>query len=154
MKHFVSAIFLFVSAVLFSQNKSFNKTIEKISKADTVYFTADNSGCFDSYILEVKMCKQKSGGRKLLLKSKKGADEKTISAKNYKAFIDKYKISVNHFIVVGKGKCTSTSSFQLMYKIDKERFTDVTFNNSTCEAEYNPEMFLQGLFRANESTKK
>ena len=60
MKHFVCAILFLVSAALFSQSKSFNKTIEKISKADTVYFTADNSGCFDSYILEVKMCKQKA----------------------------------------------------------------------------------------------
>ncbi len=154
MKCFIQTILLLFSVTVFSQNKSFSKVIDITCKADTVYFIADNSGCFDSYILEVKMCKQKSGDRKLIMKSKKGAEEKMLSSKNYKAFIENYKTSANHFITVDKGKCTSISEFELMCKNKNGSINSTKFKNTSCEAEYNPEMFLENLLRANEGTKK
>ena len=153
MKHFVCAIFFFISVSLFSQSKSISKVITLTSKADTVYFIADNSGCFNAYVLEVKMCKQKSGDRKLFMKSKMGREEKTISTKNYKAFIKQYENSCNHFITV-KGKCTSITEFELMCKNKNGSVNSTRFKNTSCEAEYNPEMFLQDLIRANEGAKK
>ncbi|HWY10103.1 MAG TPA: hypothetical protein VN026_02200 [Bacteroidia bacterium] len=131
-----------------------SKIIILTSKADTVYFTADNSGCFNSYVLEVKMCKQKSGDRKLIMKSKMGTEEKIISSKNYEVFIKKYQASVKHFSKVDKGLCTSITRFELMCKNKNGSINSTEFKNTTCEAEFNPEMFLQGLIRANEPTKK
>lgn len=154
MKYFIFSIIFLFSLVSFSQNKSFSKIISLTSKADTVYFVADNSGCFNSYVLTVKMCKQKLGDRKLIMTSKMGTEEKNISAKNYKAFIKNFETSVQHFIKVGQGKCTSISKFELMNKNKNGSLNSTKFSNSTCEAEYNPEMFLQGLFSANEPTKK
>lgn len=154
MKYLFQAILLLLSAQAFSQYKSFAKVINLTSKADTVYFTADNSGCFNAYILEVKMCKQKSGARKLIFRSKTGNDEKTISGKDYNAFIKNFQNSVDHFIKVGKGKCTNTVAFELMCKNKNGTVNSTTFKNSTCEAEYNPEMFLQELIRKNEGEKK
>jgi len=154
MKCFISAILLFFSLSVFSQNKSFSKVIALTSKADTVYFVADNSGCFHAYILEMKMCKQKNGDRRLIIKGENGIEQKDLSSKNYQAFIKNYNASVQHFIKVGQGKCTSTSEFELMCKNKNGSVNSTKFKNSTCEAEYNPEMFLQNLFRASEPTKK
>ena len=154
MKYFIFSIIFLFSLNVFSQNKSLSKVIEITSKADTVYFVADNSGCFNSYILEVKMCKQRSGDRKLIMRSKMGNEEKILSAKNYQAFIKNYNASVQHFINVGQGKCTSISKFELTNKNKNGSVNSTKFNNSTCEAEYNPEMFLQGLLSANEPAKK
>ncbi len=147
MKYFIQTLLLFISLQVFSQNKSVAKIIAIISKADTVYFTADNSGCFHAYILEVKMCKQKSGDRKLILKSDKGVEEKTLSSKSYKAFIKNYQTSVNHFIKDSKTKCTSITKFELMNKTSNGKFNSSRFKNTSCEAEYNPEMFLMGLIK-------
>ena len=127
-------ILFFISLPSFSQNKLITKSISLISKADTVYFIADNSGCFNAYILEVKMCKQRSGERKLILRTEKSAEEKKLSAKNFKAFIKNYQNSANHFISVDNGKCTSTTEFDLFYKPTKDKVTSVKFKNSTCEA--------------------
>lgn len=154
MKCFIFSILLLFSVSVFSQNKSISKVIAITSKADTVYFIADNSGCFNSYVLTVKMCKQKSGDRKLIMSSKMGTEEKILSAKNYEAFVKNYNASVQHFIKVGQGKCTSISKFELMNKNKNGSVNGTKFNNSTCEAEFNPEMFLQDLFRANEPPKK
>ncbi len=147
MKCFIQLILLFVSLQVFSQNKLISKTIAQISKADTVYFTADNSGCFQAYVLEVKMCKQRSGDRKLIMKSDKGVEERTLSAKNYKAFIRNYQASVNHFINSDKVKCTSITEFELMNKTSNGKFNSSRFKNTSCEAEFNPEMFLMTLIK-------
>ena len=147
MKYFIQTLLLFISLQFFSQNKSVTKIISIISKADTVYFIADNSGCFHAYILEVKMCKQKSGDRKLIMKSDKGTEEKMLSAKNYKAFIKNYQASVNHFISEGNGKCTSITEFELMNKTSNGKFNSSRFKNTSCETEYNPEMFLMPLLK-------
>lgn len=147
MKYFIQTLLLFTSLQVFSQNKSVAKIITIISKADTVYFTADNSGCFHAYILEVKMCKQKSGDRKLIMKSDKGTEEKMLSVKNYKAFIKNYQISVNHFINSDKVKCTSITEFELMNKTSNGKFNSSRFKNTSCEAEFNPEMFLIALIK-------
>lgn len=154
MKYFIQTLLLFISLQVISQNKLISKTISQISKADTVCFVADNSGCFHAYVLEVKMCKQKSGDRKLILKSDKGTEEKMLSAKNYKAFIKNYQTSVNHFVNSDKVKCTSITEFELMNKTSNGKFNSTRFKNTSCEAEYNPEMFLQDLIRINEGTKK
>ena len=100
------------------------------------------------------MCKQRSGERKLILRTEKSAEEKKLSAKNFKAFIKNYQNSANHFISVDNGKCTSTTEFDLFYKPTKDKVTSVKFKNSTCEAEFNPELFLQELLRVKETTKK
>ena len=55
---------------------------------------------------------------------------------------------------IDPGKCTSTSEFELMDKISKDKVTSVRFKNTTCEAEFNPEMFLQDIFRSQTSNKK
>jgi hypothetical protein len=154
MRFSISLILFFVSIQSFSQNKLIAKSISLISKADTVYFIADNSGCFNAYILEVKMCKQKSGNRKLILKTEKSLEEKTLSSKNYKAFIKKYETSVNHFIGIDNGKCTSTTEFDLYCKHSKDKITTVKYKNTTCEAAFNPELFLQELLRTTASAKK
>src|ERR1041385_3712562 len=100
MKWFTQTILLFLTVTVFSQTKSLSQVIELTSKADTVYFIADNSGCFNSYVLNVKMCKQKSGDRKLILRSKARNEEKIISARHYKAFIKNYAMAVNHFSTI------------------------------------------------------
>ncbi len=154
MKCFIQTILFFISGTVFSQDKSFSKVITLTSKADTVYFGADNSGCFHAYILEVKFCKQGSGERKVIMKGEKGLEEHYLSAKNYQAFIKNYNASVQHFIKVDKGLCTSITKFELMNKNKDGSVNSTKFKNSTCEAEYNPEVFLQDLIRANEPTKK
>ncbi len=154
MKFTIQLILFFFSLHAFSQNKLISKSIARISKADTVYFTVDNSGCFLAYILEVKMCKQKSGGRLLIMRTEKNNEVKSLSAKEYKAFIKNYDLSYNHFMNIDPGKCTSTSEFELMDKISKDKVTSARFKNTTCEAEFNPEMFLQDIFRSQTSNKK
>ncbi len=137
----------FATCFSFSQNFSVVKLITLISKADTVYFTADNSGCFHAYVLEVKMCKQKSGDRKLIMKTDTGLVEKKLSAKNYSAFIKNYQKSVNHFSKISKQNCTSITAFELMNKNTNGSFNSSRFKNTSCEAEFNPEMFLGQLLR-------
>ncbi len=153
MKNSLIIIFVFFTGALFSQDKGVSKSIAEISKADTVYFIADNSGCFNAYILEVKMCKQKRGDRKLIMKTDSKTEEKKISAKEFKAFMKNYENSVNHFIGIDNGKCTSITEFDLYRRYTKEKTTSIKFKNTTCEAEFNPEMFLQNLLRVKTGVK-
>lgn len=153
MKNSLIIIFVFFTGALFSQDKGVSKSIAEISKADTVYFIADNSGCFNAYILEVKMCKQKGGDRKLIMKTDSKTEEKKISAKEFKAFMKNYENSVNHFIGIDNGKCTSITEFDLYRRYTKEKTTSIKFKNTTCEAEFNPEMFLQNLLRVKTGVK-
>lgn len=153
MKNSLIIIFVLFTGALFSQDKLISKSIAEISKADTVYFVADNSGCFNAYILEVKMCKQKRGDRKLIMKTDSKTEEKKISAKEFKAFMKNYENSVNHFISIDNGKCTSITEFDLYRRYTKEKTTSIKFKNTTCEAEFNPEMFLQNLLRVKAGVK-
>lgn len=153
MKNSLIIIFVFFTGALFSQDKGVSKSIAEISKADTVYFIADNSGCFNAYILEVKMCKQKGGDRKLIMKTDSKTEDKKISAKEFKAFMKNYENSVNHFIGIDNGKCTSITEFDLYRRYTKEKTTSIKFKNTTCEAEFNPEMFLQNLLRVKTGVK-
>lgn len=147
MKFIFNLIFFSFTITAFSQGISSNKLISIISKADTVYFTADNSGCFHAYVLEVKMCKQKSGERKLIMKTDTGLVQKKLSAKNYSAFIKNYQASVNHFMKVEKQTCTSITEFDLMNKTANGRHNSSKFKNTSCEAEFNPELFLSQLLK-------
>jgi len=153
VKNSLIIIFVFFTGALFSQDKGVSKSIAEISKADTVYFVADNSGCFNAYILEVKMCKQKRGDRKLIMRTDSKTEEKKISAKEFKAFMKNYENSVNHFISIDNGKCTSITEFDLYRRYTKEKTTSIKFKNTTCEAEFNPEMFLQNLLRVKTGVK-
>lgn len=153
MKNSLIIIFVLFTGALFSQDKLISKSIAEISKADTVYFVADNSGCFNAYILEVKMCKQKRGDRKLIMKTDSKTEEKKISAKEFKAFMKNYENSVNHFISIDNGKCTSITEFDLYRRYTKGKATSIKFKNTTCEAEFNPEMFLQNLLRVKAGVK-
>lgn len=153
VKNSLIIIFVFFTGALFSQDKGVSKSMAEISKADTVYFVADNSGCFNAYILEVKMCKQKRGDRKLIMRTDSKTEEKKISAKEFKAFMKNYENSVNHFIGIDNGKCTSITEFDLYRRYTKEKTTSIKFKNTTCEAEFNPEMFLQNLLRVKTGVK-
>lgn len=153
VKKFLIIIFIFFTGALFSQNKLISKSITEISKADTVYFIADNSGCFNAYILEVKMCKQKRGNRLLIMKTDSKAEEKRISCKEFKSFMKNYETSVNYFATKDDGKCTSITEFDLYRKYNKDKTTSIKFKNTTCEAEFNPEMFLQNLLRVKPGVK-
>lgn len=153
MKNSLIIIFVLFTGALFSQDKLISKSIAEISKADTVYFVADNSGCFNAYILEVKMCKQKRGDRKLIMRTDSKTEEKKISAKEFKAFMKNYENSVNHFISIDNGKCTSITEFDLYRRYTKGKATSIKFKNTTCEAEFNPEMFLQNLLRVKAGVK-
>ena len=154
MKCFIIAIALFVSFQGFSQTKSVSSLITLISKADTVYFVADNSGCFHAYVFEVKLCRQKSGERKLIMKTDTGLVEKRLTAKKYQAFINNYKTSTNYFIKNNKQTCTSTTEFDLYCKTKSGSINGSKFKNMNCDAKYNPEMFLQDLLRVKEVAKK
>lgn len=154
MKYFITTILLFISAQIFSQAKSVSSLITLVSKADTVYFVADNSGCFHAYVLEVKMCKQKSGGRKLIMKTDTGLVEKRLSGKKYQSFINNYKTSTNYFVKNNKQTCTSTTEFDLYCKTKSGSVNGSKFKNLNCEAKYNPELFLQELLRVKEAAKK
>lgn len=153
MKNSLIIIFVFFTGALFSQDKGVSKSMAEISKADTVYFVADNSGCFNAYILEVKMCKQKRGDRKLIMRTDSKTEEKKISAKEFRAFMKNYENSVNHFISIDNGKCTSITEFDLYRRYTKEKTTSIKFKNTTCEAEFNPEIFLQNLLRVKAGVK-
>lgn len=153
VKKFLIIIFIFFTGALFSQNKLISKSITQISKADTVYFIADNSGCFNAYILEVKMCKQKRGSRLLIMKTDSKTEEKRISSKEFKSFLKNYEASVNYFATKDDGKCTSITEFDLYRKYNKDKITSIKFKNTTCEAEFNPEMFLQNLLRIKTDVK-
>lgn len=153
MKNSLIIIFVFFTGALFSQDKGVSKSIAEISKADTVYFVADNSGCFNAYVLEVKMCKQKRGDRKLIMRTDSKTEEKKISAKEFKSFMKNYENSVNHFISIDNGKCTSITEFDLYRRYTKEKTTSIKFKNTTCEAEFNPEIFLQNLLRVKAGVK-
>lgn len=144
MKYFIKTLCLLISFSAISQTKKPIDIIKQISIADTVVFTADNSGCFHSYIGVFKFCKQKSGDRKLIYRTDGEWLTKSISAKNYSAFINKYKASTNHFkkIDTDKPTCTSTVEFELSNKKKNSKF-----KNTTCEAEFNPEMFLMELIK-------
>ncbi|MBP7809226.1 MAG: hypothetical protein KA163_08040 [Bacteroidia bacterium] len=154
MKYLITSILFFVSFQIFSQSKSVSSLITLISKADTVYFVADNSGCFHAYVLEVKLCKQKSGERKLIMKTDTGLVEKKLSAKKYQAFINNYKASTNYFIKNNKQTCTSTTEFDLYCKTKSGSANGSKFKNVNCDAKYNPELFLQELLRIKEGAKK
>ena len=154
MKYSLIAILFLVSCFSFSQNVSVNKLIALISKADTVHFVADNSGCFHAYILEVRMYKLKSGERKLIMKTDTGMVEKKLSPKKYKLFIDNYTASTNHFINVDKQKCTSVTEFDLYCYTKKGSVNGSKFKNTSCEAEFNPEFFLQQLLISNGAQQK
>ncbi|HRD37376.1 MAG TPA: hypothetical protein PLC65_01985 [Bacteroidia bacterium] len=80
-------------------------------------------------------------------------EEKKISAKEFKAFMKNYENSVNHFISIDNGKCTSITEFDLYRRYTKEKTTSIKFKNTTCEAEFNPEMFLQNLLRVKTGVK-
>jgi len=144
MKYFIQTILLLFSFTSFPQSKTKPDVIKQISVADTVIFIADNSGCFNSYIGVFKFCKQRSGGRKLIYKTDGTWITKNITAKSYAAFIGKYRSSTNHFknIDTDKPTCTSTVEFELS---DKKRVSK--FKNTSCEAEYNPELFLMELIK-------
>ncbi len=154
MKYLITSILFFVSFQIFSQSKSVSSLITLISKADTVYFVADNSGCFHAYVLEVKLCKQKSGERKLIMKTDTGLVEKKLSAKKYKSFISNYKASTNYFIKNATQTCTSTTEFDLYCKTKSGSVNGSKFKNVNCDAKYNPEMFLQDLLRVIVVAKK
>lgn len=154
MKNVLAAILFFILGGCFSQTSSVNKLITLISKADTVHFVADNSGCFHAYVLEVKMCKQKSGDRKLIMKTDTGMVEKKLSAKKYQSFIENYKKSTNYFIKNNKQTCTSTTEFELYYKTKTGSTNGSKFRNLNCNADYNPEFFLQKLLITNNSSIK
>lgn len=147
MKYTLNTLLLLVSLNVFSQDKSVSKLITLISKADTVNFVADNSGCFHAYVLEVKMCKQKSGDRKLIMKTDSGLVEKKLSVKKYNQFIANYKTSTNYFIKSPKQTCTSVTEFDLWCKTKSGSTNGSKFKNVRCKAEYNPELFLMGLIR-------
>ena len=147
MKYTLNTLLLLVSFNVFSQDKSISKLIILISKADTVYFVADISGCFHAYVLEVKMCKQKSGDRKLIMKTDSGLVEKKLSVKKYNQFIANYKTSTNYFIKSPKQTCTSVTEFDLWCKTKSGSVNGSKFKNGSCKAEYNPELFLMGLIR-------
>lgn len=154
MKYILNSILLLVSINVFSQGKSVSKLITLISKADTVYFVADNSGCFHAYVLEVKMCKQKSGERKLIMKTDTGLVKRKLSAKKYKQFICNYKTSANYFIKSPQQTCTSVTEFDLWSKTKKGSINGSKFKNVNCNADYNPELLLQDLLRVKEGAKK
>jgi hypothetical protein len=154
MKRLLNSILFLVSINVFSQSKSVSKLITLISKADTVYFVADNSGCFHAYVLEVKMCKQKSGERKLIMKTESGLVERKLSSKKYKKFIFNYKISTNYFAKSPQQTCTSVTEFDLRSKTKNGSINGSKFKNINCKAEYNPELFLQDLLREKEAAKK
>lgn len=154
MKYFITSILFFISAQFFPQSKSVSKLITLISKADTVYFIADNSGCFHAYVLEAKLCKQKSGERKLIMKTDTGLVERKLSAKKYNQFINNYKTSANYFIKSPEQTCTSVAEFDLYCKTKTGSTNGFKFKNVNCKAEYNPEMFLQELLRVKEASKK
>jgi len=147
MKYRLIAILFFISGFSFSQSISVNKLITLISKADTVHFIADNSGCFHAYVLEVRMCKLKSGDRKLIMKTDTGLVEKKLSAKKYQAFINIYKTSTNYFIKNNKQTCTSTTEFDLYCKTKSGSTNGSKFKNLNCDAKYNPEMYLSQLLK-------
>lgn len=148
MKYSVQIILLLFSFVSFSQADP----ITKIAKASTVSFVADNSGCFGGEIIEYKLVKKKNGDRSVTIVKQDGKIEtKKLSAKNYSAFISNFKTSYVKFKDPESVKqtCTSVSVFFLQDSKNK-----MSFSNVTCEADYNPEMFLQNLFRANDGQKK
>lgn len=147
MNYILNTLLLLVSINVFSQDKSVSRLITQISKADTVYFVADNSGCFHAYVLEVKMCKQKSGDRKLIMKTDSGLVEKKLSVKKYEQFITNYKASTNYFIKTPKQTCTSVTEFDLWCKTKSGSINGSKFKNGNCKAEYNPELFLMDLIR-------
>lgn len=154
MRHILISILLLVSICVFSQSKSVSKLITLISKADTVYFVADNSGCFHAYVLEVKMCKQKSGDRKLIMKTDSGLVERKLASKKYNQFISNYKTSTSYFIKTPEQTCTSVTEFDLYCKTKSGSTNGSKFKNVNCKAEYNPELFLQELLRVKEVAKK
>ena len=148
MKCGIQIILLLFSLFSFSQTDP----ISKIGKASTVSFVSDNSGCFGGEIIEYKLVKTKNGGRTVTIIKKDGkAEIKKLSSKNYAGFVSNFRASYNKFKDPESVKqtCTSVSLFFLSDSKNK-----IKFSNVTCEAEYNPEMFLQNLFRANEGTKK
>lgn len=147
MKYTLNTLLLLVSLNVFSQDKSVSKLITLISKADTVYFMADNSGCFHAYVLEVKMCRQKSGERKLIMKTDTGLVEKKLSVKKYNQFIANYKASTDHFIKNPKQTCTSVTEFDLWCKTKSGSINGSKFKNGNCNAKYNPELFLMNLIK-------
>ncbi len=147
MKYKLAITFLFASFSFFSQTISTDKLITLISKADTVHFVADNSGCFHAYVLEVKMIKQKSGDRKLIMKTDTGLVEKKLSAKKYKAFIDNYKTSTKYFTKNNKQTCTSLTEFDLYCFTKSGSMNGSKFKNLNCDAKYNPEMLLAQLLK-------
>lgn len=153
MRYAFIAFALFFCSIVSSQTTSSSKLVDIISKADTVNFVADNSGCFHAYVLEVKMCKQKSGGRTLLLKTDTGIVNRTLSAKKYKAFISNYKTSSNYFAKHNKQTCTSVTEFNLYCKTKSGSRNSSGFRNLNCNAVYNPEFFLQDLLREDQGTK-
>lgn len=88
------------------------------------------------------------------MKTDTGLVEKKLPAKKYNAFIENYKKSTDYFIKNNKQTCTSVTEFDLYCKTKTGSVNGSKFKNTNCNADYNPELFLQELLRTNDRPKK
>lgn len=113
--------------------------------ADTVYFVAETSGCFDAGSKTYQFCKMKNGDRNIIVTENNLHLSKSIHSKQFKLFINRFARSAEHFKDEKNPTCTLTTDFYLSGNKEK-----IAFKNGTCENDYNPELFLLELIKNND----
>lgn len=125
---------------LFSQSEK--EVLKKLEKADSLFFTVNTSGCFDSGEKTYKFKRLKNGSRQVNFFSENKQQTRKISSKKFKLFLKNYWGAYNHFNNDKPPTCTLTMDFDLSDKANK-----LSFKNGTCENSYNPEMYLIELLK-------
>ncbi len=141
MRGFIQIFFILVTLTASAQSKKQPDIIQQISTADTVIFIVKTSGCFDAGTTIYKIAKQKKN--RVVIWTKNNVKEtKKLSAKDYTAFVNNYKVSEKRFRGLDQGVCTLITEFELNGKKQSSKFA-----NRSCQAEYNPEEVLKQLMK-------
>lgn len=143
MRILTPIIFILFSYSCISQKAAKDDVIRQISSADTVLFVVTTSGCFNSGTVTYKIAKKKKSKDRIVIFTNNNVKEsKVLSAKNYDAFLNNYRISHKKYSELENGSCTLLTDFELKGKNQSSAFT-----NKTCEAEFNPEEILKKLMK-------
>lgn len=139
-KAFFIMLFFYCSAMC-GQNKKVSD-IHTISKSDSVFFTVNTSGCFNSGAVVYVIIKSKKNSRKIIFEKEGKRFSKEITSKKFKVFLDNYEKSMQRFSSDTPSTCTLVTDFELSNGKAK-----VTFTNGTCQNEFNPELTLENLLK-------
>lgn len=115
--------------------------VRMISRCDTVVLQVHVAGCFSHYDQVYTFYKLAGNRRAVSYTTSSVTTTKKISRRAYKKFVAHFDKSYQHFRSRENTiHCTTVSSYKLS---GGEQL--VTFSNTSCEADYEPERYLKKL---------